>query len=268
MGTKLKKDSFLGHLEVLRWVLVKCFMGIIVFTVIAVIYSSFIFDEILFAPKNIDFISYKWYCSLIDYFNLDPSSCLQGFEFEIQNRKMEGQLTIMIWTSLTFGIILSFPWILYQFWNFLEPALYKNEKKYSIYFILSTSLLFFTGVLFGYFIIVPLSINFLMNFEISSIITNQIDINSYISLVRTTLLASGVVFVLPVVILTLHRLGILSTDLLRSSRKYAYVIILIASAVITPPDILSQFILVIPLVILFEGSIFFSKFIKVKPAYQ
>lgn len=107
-----------------------------------------------------------------------------------------------------------------------------------------------------------------MNFEISSIVTNQIDINSYISLVRTTLLASGVVFVLPVVILTLHRLGILSTDLLRSSRKYAYVIILIASAVITPPDILSQFILVIPLVILFEGSIFFSKFIKVKPAYQ
>lgn len=129
MGAKLKKDSFLGHLEVLRWVLVKCFMGIIVFTVIAVIYSSFIFDEILFAPKNIDFISYKWYCSLIDYFNLDPSSCLQGFEFEIQNRKMEGQLTIMIWTSLTFGIILSFPWILYQFWNFLEPALYKNEKN-------------------------------------------------------------------------------------------------------------------------------------------
>ncbi|WP_267739764.1 twin-arginine translocase subunit TatC [Myroides injenensis] len=258
----VNKKTFLSYLELLRKFLLRCSIGVVLSSCISFLYIEFIFDHIIFAAKSSDFPTYTWYNSLTKFLNLSSLSSMDGSAFEIQNRKIDGQLIIMIFTSITFGFIISFPWILYQIWEIVKTRIDKNTVKYSILFVTVTSALFFTGVLFGFYIILPLSIHFFMNIEISSIVTNQIDLTSYISLVRTTILASGIVFVLPVVILVLHKMGIFSRETLKGYRKYAYVAMLVVSAIITPPDILSQVILVIPLVILYESSIFLSKFIS------
>lgn len=259
-----KKQSFLSHLEELRWVFVRCFTGIVICSILAFIFSDFIFDQIIFAPKNTDFPTYTIYRNLAETLSMDTTLFATEFNFELQNRKMEGQLSVLIWTCFSFGVMAAFPLIMFEFWKYISPALYKNEKKYGLLFLSSASLLFFIGVLFGYYVIVPLSINFLSGFSISDVIENQIDVNSYISLVRTTLLASGVVFNLPVIIYFLYRTGLISTAFLKEYRRYAYVIILIASAVITPPDILSQVILVIPMAILYEASIYLTSTFRLK----
>jgi len=172
---------------------------------------------------------------------------------------MDGQLSVMIWTCITAGFILAFPFVLWEFWKFISPALYSNERKYAKLFLLVSSLLFFLGVMFGYFVLVPLSINFLANFTISSVVENQIDINSYISLVKTTSLATGLVFELPIIIFFLTYLGLITDAFLKEYRRYAYVLILIVAAVVTPPDVISQMIVSIPLVILYEASIFIAR---------
>jgi len=168
---------------------------------------------------------------------------------------MDGQFSTDIWTSITAGLILAFPFILWEFWKFIRPALYDNEKKNAVAFILSTSLLFFLGVLFGYYLIMPLSINFLANYQISEVVENNIDLDSYLSLVKTTVISCGLVFEMPIIIFFLAKLGIVSASFLRTYRRYAYVIILIVAAVVTPPDVVSQMTVTIPLIILFEASI-------------
>jgi len=256
-----KKQSFLSHLEALRWAFVRCAIGIIICSAAAFVFSDFIFDEIIFAPKRGDFPTYR----LLSYFN-EAAYTVTNLDLELQNRKMEGQLSILIWTCLSFGIIAAFPLVLFEFWKFLRPALHNSEKKIGLTFLLSSTILFFTGVLFGYYIIVPFSLKFLTEFSISAIVQNNFDLSSYIALVRTTLLAAGIVFNLPVIIYFLFKLGVVSTAILKEYRRYAYVIILIASAVITPPDILSQVVLVIPLFLLYEVSIFLTKFGSLKVA--
>lgn len=239
----------------------RCAIGIIICSAAAFVFSEFIFDEIIFAPKRGDFPTYR----LLSYFN-EVAYTVTNLDLELQNRKMEGQLSILIWTCLSFGIIAAFPLILFEFWKFLRPALHNSKKKIGLTFLLSSTILFFTGVLFGYYIIVPFSLKFLTEFSISAIVQNNFDLISYITLVRTTLLAAGIVFNLPVIIYFLFKLGVVSTAILKEYRRYAYVIILIASAVITPPDILSQLVLVIPLFLLYEVSIFLTKFGSLKIA--
>lgn len=265
IGTgKEKEMSFLNHLEELRWVIVRCLIGILIGGVVAIIFSDFIFDTIIFGPKDANFVTYQFFCELAIKFDLDKSFCATELPFEIQNRTMDGQLSVLIWTSITAGFIISFPWILWQFWRFISPALYDNERKVAKYFITISSLLFFVGVLFGYFVLVPLSINFLTNFQISNIVDNQIDVKSYMGLVKTTSLSTGLVFELPVIIFFLARLGLVDHLFLKEYRKYAYVLILILAAIVTPPDIISQIIVSIPMIILYEGSIFIAKYITKK----
>jgi len=170
----------------------------------------------------------------------------------------------MVWTCITAGLIISFPYILLQFWNFISPALYKKERKNAIKFIVISSLLFFLGVGFGYFVLTPLSLNFLSSFSVSSFIKNDINVNSYIGTVKTTSLATGLVFELPIIIYFLSTLGIVSPAFLREYRKWALVIILILAAIVTPPDVISQVIVTIPLVILYEISIFISAAVQKK----
>jgi len=253
--------SFLGHLEELRWLLVRSSIAIIIAAVIAVFFNKFIFDVIIFGPKEGDFITYQFFCEIANQFNLDKSFCNKELPFVIQNRTMEGQLSVMIWTSLTVGFILAFPYVLWEFWKFISPALYKNERKHAKTFLVVSSILFFLGVLFGYYVLVPLSINFLSNFTVSDIIENQIDINSYISLVKTTSLATGLIFELPIIIFFLTYLGLITDSFLKEYRRYAYVLILIVAAIVTPPDVISQIIISIPLVLLYEASIFIAKII-------
>lgn len=254
-----KELSFLDHLEELRWLLIRSCIAILIASVIAVIFNEFIFDVIIFGPKKGDFVTYQFFCDLAKRFDLDQSFCNNELPFVIQNRTMDGQLSVMIWTCITAGFIIAFPFILWEFWKFISPALYSNERKYAKLFLLISSLLFFIGVMFGYFVLVPLSINFLANFTISSVVENQIDINSYISLVKTTSLATGLVFELPIIIFFLTYLGLITDAFLKEYRRYAYVLILIVAAVVTPPDVISQMIVTIPLVILYEVSILISK---------
>lgn len=256
-----KEMSFLSHLEELRWLLVRSTIGILAGGVIAFIFRKFIFDTVIFGPKHGDFVTYQFFCDLANKFDLDKSFCNQILPFEIQNRTMDGQLSVLIWTCITAGFIISFPYILWEIWKFISPALYKNEKKYAKTFIFVSSMLFFMGVLFGYFVLVPLSINFLVNTQISAIVENQIDINSYIGLVKTTSLATGLIFELPIIIFFLTYLGLITDSFLKEYRKYAYVLILIIAAIVTPPDVISQIIVSIPMVILYEGSILVAKII-------
>ncbi|MDN3706350.1 twin-arginine translocase subunit TatC [Myroides ceti] len=256
-----KEMSFLDHLEELRWLLVRSSIAIIIGGIIAFTFNSFIFDTIIFGPKDGNFITYQFFCDLAQQFDLDKSFCNQELPFEIQNRTMDGQLSVLIWTCITAGFIISFPYILWEVWKFIRPALYKTERKYAKAFIGVSSLLFFLGVAFGYFVLVPLSINFLANMKISDIVENQIDINSYISLVKTTSLATGLIFELPIIIFFLAHLGLITDAFLKEYRKYAYVLILIIAAVVTPPDVVSQIIVSIPMVILYEGSIIVAKVI-------
>ncbi len=250
--------SFLDHLEELRWLLVRSSIAIIIGGCVAFAFSRFIFDNIIFAPKDSNFITYRIFCDLANRYDLDKSFCVTEIPFEIQNRTMDGQFTTDIWTSVTAGLIMVFPYILYLIWKFISPALYEKEKKYALSFIFSTSILFFLGVLFGYFLIMPLSINFLANYTISDVVKNDVDLASYLSLIKTTVLSCGLVFELPIIIYFLAKLGLVTAEFLRKYRRYAYVIILILAAIVTPPDVVSQMIVTIPLAILFEISIFIA----------
>lgn len=262
--SKKKNDgemSFLDHLEVLRWVLIRSTIAILIGACVAYTYSDFIFNTVIFGPKDGNFITYKIFCELATTYDLDKSFCISELPFELQNRTMEGQFSMLIWTSITAGFILAFPFILWELWKFVSPALYQKERKNIKYFIAIASFLFFLGVAFGYYVLTPLSINFLANTSISDMITNSIDVNSYIGLVKSTSLATGLVFELPIAIYFLSRLGLVTPTFMRTYRKYAYVAILIIAAIVTPPDVISQIIVSIPLVLLYEVSIFISKFV-------
>ena len=255
----MSEMSFLDHLEELRWLLIRSTIAIVICATIAFFFSDFIFDKILFGPKNPDFITYQFFCDLSQRFGLDKSLCVTKIPMRIQSREMGGQFSAHMWTSITAGFILGFPFILWEFWKFIRPALYDNEKNYAALFIIVASLLFFIGVLFGYYMIAPLSVNFLANYNVSSQIFNDIDLDSYISLLRTSTVASGLLFELPIVIYFLTKLGLVTPTSLRKYRKYTLVIVLILSAIITPPDIISQIIVAIPIMILYEISILISE---------
>ncbi|MBN2869005.1 MAG: twin-arginine translocase subunit TatC [Flavobacteriaceae bacterium] len=254
--------SFLDHLEDLRWHLIRIVGAVIICGTVAFIFKGFIFDNIIFAPKKMEFPTYQWLCALANLVSVEDSTfCGEAFPFIIQNRTMAGQFSAHIWTSIYAGFIIAFPYVIYQLWKFISPGLNDNERNTSRGFIIVSSLLFFLGVLFGYYVITPLSINFLGTYTVSAEVSNEIDISSYISLVRASVIASGIIFELPILIYFLTKLGLVTPEILRKYRKFALVIVLIISAVITPPDIASQIIVAIPVIILYEISIHISRIV-------
>jgi sec-independent protein translocase protein TatC len=181
--------------------------------------------------------------------------------FRIQSRTMSGQFSAHIWMSITAGFIISFPYVIYQFWSFISPGLYDKEKNSAKGFIFISSILFFIGVLFGYYIVTPLSINFLGSYSVSKEIFNDFDLDSYVGLIRAAVLASGLIFELPIIIYFLTKIGLVTPEIMKKYRKFALVIVLILSAIITPPDVASQIIVAIPIVVLYQISIYISKFV-------
>jgi len=250
-----KEMSIIDHLNDLRKFLFHSAVGVFFGAIIIAFNIQWVFDKIIFAPKNPDFITYRMFC------RISEALCIKEIPIHIINRQMSGQFSAHIWTSLIFGIIIAFPYILYELWKFIKPALYEQEKKYGLVFILITSALFILGILFGYYVITPLSVNFLGNYFVTGEIQNNIDLSSYNSLVRTTVLANGIVFELPVIIFFLAKMGLIDADFLRNNRKYAIVLVLLLAAIITPPDIISQIIVAIPLMILYEISIYIAKIV-------
>lgn len=255
-----KEMSFLDHLEELRWHLIRSTLAILVFALLAFIFKDFIFDTLIFGPKHPDFPTYRMFCNISRSLGMD-TFCFQEMPFRIQSRTMAGQFSAHMWTSIYAGIIIAFPYILYEFWKFISPGLKEKERKTSRGFIFIASVLFFIGVLFGYYLITPLSINFLGNYQVSKEVFNDFDLDSYISLVRTSVLACGIIFELPILMYILTKIGLVTPESLRKYRKFALIIVLVLSAIITPPDIVSQVIVAIPILILYEISIYISKIV-------
>lgn len=258
IGEPEKDMSFLDHVEELRWHLVRSSIAIFIFGIIAFLMKDFIFNKIIFAPKDPDFITYRTFCRVSRFFGTD-GLCIDKIPFTLQSLEMGEQFSVHIWISITVGFIIAFPFIIWEFWKFISPGLYEKERKGAVAFIIISSFLFFVGVLFGYYVITPLSVNFLGNYSVSALVERNIKINSYISLLRASVLASGLIFELPIVMYFLTKMGLITPDFLKQYRKHALVIVLILSAVITPPDIVSQVIVSIPILILYEVSIFISK---------
>jgi sec-independent protein translocase protein TatC len=171
---------------------------------------------------------------------------------------MPGQFNMSIWAAIVAGLIMAAPVVFWEFWKFIKPALYENEKKVATGAVFYTTFLFIIGVLFGYYLIVPLTIQFFGNYSISPEVTNQINITSYISMVISVVFASGVVFLLPVFSYSLSKVGLLTPGFMRTYRRHAIVLLVALAAVITPPDIFSQIMVAIPLILLYEVSIFIS----------
>lgn len=246
--------TFLEHLEELRWRLIKAVAAILIFATAAFVFKGFVFDQIILAPKDASFLTYRAFCSVSMRLGLDDTFCLNQ-SFKLQNIDMSGQFSSHILVSFIAGLVVAFPYVFYQFWAFVMPGLKDNEKQTARGTVFFTSLLFILGVLFGYYLIAPLSVQFLGNYRVSEQVDNIITLNSFISTVATTTLAGGLVFQLPIVVYALAKLGIVTPELLRAYRKHSIVAVLILSAIITPPDITSQVLVTLPLIVLYELSI-------------
>ncbi len=251
--------SFLDHLEDLRWHLLRSVIAILLAGVAAFVAKDFVFDVLLFGPKNNDFLTYRLLCQVSNFLGFDDSFCISELPFRIQSRTMAGQFSAHIWTSITLGFVIAFPYVIYQFWKFISPGLYTYERKTASGFIGVSSLLFFMGVLFGYYVVTPLSVRFLGTYTVSSEVFNDFDLSSYTALIRASVLASGLIFELPILIYFLTKVGLVTPELMRKYRKISLVLVMFLSAVITPPDVASQIIVAIPVLILYELSIFISK---------
>ena len=254
-----KDMSFLNHLEELRWHLIRSVLAIVILASIAFLAKDFIFNVLIFGPKQADFPTYKILCKIAQFIGFKDSFCFTELPFRIQSRTMGGQFSAHIWTSITAGFIVAFPYILLEIWKFISPGLRLKERSSAKGFIFIASLLFFIGVLFGYYVVTPLSINFLGTYQVSGQVHNDFDLSSYISLVRASVIASGLIFELPILIYILTKVGVVTPNMLKKYRKISLVVVLILSAIITPPDIASQVIVSVPIIILYEISIFISR---------
>lgn len=250
--------TFLEHLEDLRWHLIRAVASIIIVGVAAFIFSNIIFDKIILAPKTPDFITNRLLCAFGTSINI-KALCINAVPFNIINIRMAGQFMTHIIVSVLAGFIISFPYVFYEFWRFMSPALHSKEKTYSRGAVFYSSLLFILGVLFGYFVIVPLSVHFLGSYNVSEQVTNEINLTSYISTVASVTLAAGVIFELPVLVYFLTKIGLVTPDILRKYRRHSLIVILALSAIITPPDIFSQILVAFPLLFLYEVGIRISR---------
>ena len=254
-----KEMSFLEHLEELRWHVVRSLAAVIIFTIGAFITAPWIFHNIIFAPARVDFPTFVWLCNIGEFFGSGDALCVDAIELKLQSRYMTGQFTMHIVSSFVMGIIVAFPYIVWELWRFIKPGLYPREKKSSRGAVASISFLFFTGVAFGYYIMSPVMISFLANYQISDMIVNEFDITSYVGTIVGVVFGSGVLFQLPVVIFFLTKIGIVTPEYLRKYRKHSIVIILIVGAIVTPTaDPLSQGLISVPLYLLYEISIVIS----------
>jgi sec-independent protein translocase protein TatC len=246
--------SFWGHLDALRGHLFRSVVAIVLLFIVAFVNREFIFDQIILAPLNDDFIANRILCRLGELLNM-PSICLGNLKLKLINISLSGQFLMHMYISFFIALTVASPYIIWEIWRFIRPALYDNERKHSRGAVLVMSLLFILGLLFSYFLIVPLTLNFFGNYQVSDSVTNQIALTSYISTVVSVTFSMGVVFELPVFVFFLAKVGILTPAFLRKNRRYMIVILLTLAAIITPPDVVSQILVVIPLWGLYELSI-------------
>ena len=251
--------TFLEHLEELRWTLVRSAIAIALCMVAAFIAKDLVFDRIVLAPRASSFITYQAFCALGRSLGMADALCAPDLVFSLQNISMSGQFFTHLMVSFVAGFIVAFPYVLWEFWRFIAPGLHPSERSGLRGITLFASVLFMAGVAFGYFLLAPLSIQFFGGYQVSESVQNAIALDSYIAMVTSVTLWTGILFELPIVVLFLTRAGLITPAFMRSYRKHAFVLVLIASAIITPPDVLSQLIVSVPLMLLYEGSILLAE---------
>ena len=259
--------SFLDHLEELRWHLIRSVIAVFVLSIAAFLAKDFVWDYLIFGPAKSNFWTYQMLCKLSDTLQ-SPVLCIQEIPIDFQNRQLTGQFTMHIKSSLVLGLIVAFPYVFWELWRFIRPGLHKTERRASKGAVFVVSVLFLSGVFFGYYIVAPLSINFLANYQLSNVIENNIDIISFVGVITTLVLACAFMFQLPMVSYFLSKAGIVTPRLMKRYRKHSIVVILLFSAVITPPDVISQVLIALPLALLYEISIFISARVERKEASE
>lgn len=255
-----KEMTFLDHLEELRWHIIRAVLAIVVLMIFAFTYIEDIFDYIIFAPAQIDFVFFKWMCALGDLTGAKEALCIvEDLPFKVQSRNMTGQFMMSITASFMVGLVVSFPYVVWELWSFVRPGLETKERKFSRGAVFAISSLFLLGISFGYFILSPMTIWFLSTYQVSSMIVNEFDITSYVSTVVSLVLGCGLLFQFPVVVYFLTKIGMVTPNLMRKYRRHAVVVIIILGAVVTPSaDPFSLTIISLPLYFLYEISIFTS----------
>ena len=247
-----KQMTFLQHLDELRWRLVRIAIAIILVGIVIWVFQEWIMNNLFLSLKDKDFISFKLMCRWL-------SVCVEDTTVKMQSMTMSGQFNYAMTMCLMGGIIVTSPYIFYQMWSFVKPGLKQNELKVAKGLVLYVSLCFFTGILFGYFVVAPLTVQFFASFQISSSIENNFTISSYMGTIISTVFYTGLLFLLPIVSYLLTKIGLIDAGFLKKYRRHAIVVILILAAVITPPDILSQVIVSIPIIGLYEIGILVAK---------
>lgn len=250
--------TFLEHLEELRWTIVRSAIAVVLGMVAAFIAKDLVFDLIVLAPRESSFITYRAFCALSTMIGMGDALCAGTLELSLQNITMSGQFFTHLMVSFVVGLVVAFPYILWELWRFVSPGLDPAEKGPLRGIVAFASVLFLVGVAFGYFLLAPLSIQFFGGYQVSAAVRNAVALDSYIAMVTSVTLWTGILFELPIVVLFLTRAGLITPGFMRTYRKHAFVIVLIASAIITPPDVVSQLIVSAPLMVLYEGSILLS----------
>lgn len=254
--------SFLGHLEALRWHLFRSTIAVMFFAIVLFFFKEFLFDGVLLAPKNPNFLTYRLLCKAGHALHMGDDLCVSFSPFTLISTDLSAQFTTHMWVAFIAGLVVAFPYVVWELWRFIKPALNTKEKRYARGIVFYTSFLFLSGILFGYYVITPMTVNFLGGYQVSAQVNNTITLDSFISTVTTMTLISGIVFELPIAVYFLTKIGILTPLFMRTYRRHAVVVILILAAVITPTSDATTLIMVaLPLYFLYEISIFVSAYV-------
>lgn len=252
--------SFIDHLEDLRGHLFRSVIAIAIGAIVVGIFNRFFIQDVLLGPTHGTFPTYKWLCKMGHALHLGEGLCMTEIGIKMQSTEVGAQFSMWFTIVLVGGIIIAFPYIFYEFWKFVKPALTKKELSKTRGVIFWVSLLFFIGVFFGYFVIAPYTIKFFAGFQLDENIANIWTISSYMDTIIPLVLGSGLAFQLPLVIYFLAQVGIVNATYLKKIRKYAIVVIFIIAGIITPgPDMISQLTVALPLLLLYEISIILSR---------
>ncbi|MDR1782726.1 MAG: twin-arginine translocase subunit TatC [Dysgonamonadaceae bacterium] len=256
----VKEMSFWDHLEELRWVLFRVVIALVIFAVAGFIFVPWIFDNIILAPSKADFPLYVGLCNLSTKFPFLPDFCDDEFSIKMINIDLTAQFFRYVSTSFYMALVVGCPYILWEVWNFVSPALYPHEKKKARWVFSFGSVMFFVGCLVGYFLIFPITLRFLYTFSLSEVVENQVSLSSYMDNFVILILIMGLVFEMPLISWLLSQVGILKKSFFRKYRRHAIVALLVAAALITPTgDPLTLSLVFVPLYGLYELSIFFVK---------
>lgn len=247
--------SFIDHLEALRWHIMRALMAILIGAIVVFVKMDFFFGTVVMGPADKDFITYRVLCKFSNWVGLGDAMCMEEINLKLISTQMSSQFMMSFTIAFVGGFIVAFPYVFWEFWKFIRPALTEKEIKKTGGMIFWVSLLFFTGVAFGYFLIAPYTVNFFAAYTLSPMIANTFTVADYIDNIVSLVVGAGVLFQLPLAVYFLAKIGLVTAQFLRTYRKFAVVIILILAAVITPPDVLSQLIVTVPLWFLYEISI-------------